>query len=117
MACPFFYPTERMTWPAAPRTPWGAPYEGLCQAGEAGFRPDEETERELCNFGYARGRCRHYPGGPGGAEADAVRFDGGRYILEKDYGPLCAGGIEALEDPRLRRQAAVFLENLNHRVP
>ncbi len=111
MACPYFYPTERMDWPSAPRTPLGAPYVGLCQASEKGrVEPEPGTLRELCNFGYARSRCPHHPADSG--EADAVRFDGRRYILEKDYSPFRTGLIDQLEDTRLRRQAAAFRENL-----
>jgi len=54
--------------------------------------------REICNVGYARGRCSHFPAG---AEADAVRFSAVRdgkdlrviYILEKDCSPLRHGLI------------------------
>jgi len=115
MACPFFYPTERMEWPSAPRTPLGAPYTGLCRAvGE--FRPDEQTLRELCNFGYARTRCPHHDAAPF-PDADAVRFHGGRYVLEKEYGPLHAGPVEELDQDCLRRQAAVFQQSRNPRTP
>ena len=75
-----------------------------------------ETLRELCNFGYARLRCPQHAAAPQ-TEADAVRFHDGRYVLEKEYGPLRAGPIDELEEVCLRRQAAVFQQSRNPRTP
>lgn len=101
-----------MDWPSAPRLPLGAPYEGRCQAEDGGeVQPEAAILRDLCNFGYARGRCPLFP--PGSAEADAVRFHAGRYVLEKNYSPWRTGPVEMIEEARLKRQAAVFAENRN----
>jgi hypothetical protein len=69
--------------------------------------------RDLCNTGYARGRCDRFPAG---AFADAVRFSrtaDGRliYILEKDHAPVEHGEMDAARDPRepLASQARAFL--------
>ncbi len=55
-------------------------------------------QREVCNCGYARGLCAHFPND---ANADAVRFSivGERliYILEKDHAPLEHGEVGAGE--------------------
>ncbi len=111
MACPYFYPTRRLDWPSAPRLPLGAPYDGRCQAAaNSEIHPEGGILRDLCNFGYARGRCPHFP--PESVEADAVRFHAGRFILEKNYSPFRTGPVETIEEARLRRQAAVFAENL-----
>lgn len=100
-----------MDWPSAPRVPLGAPYEGVCQSpAEGEIRPEAEIVRDLCNFGYARGRCPHHPAES--EQPDAVRFHAGRYILERNYGPWRTGPAALIEGPRLRRQAAVFQENL-----
>ena len=61
---------------------------------------------ELCNFGYARGRCASFPAD---APADAVRFDGNRYILERNYQPLEFGRLDSADPGEvIRRQFAVF---------
>jgi hypothetical protein len=98
VACPFFLPVRRLDsggWNPAPRLPLGDAYGGSCQALVATpFEPPEAIQRDLCNSGYARGRCSHFP--DNGA-ADAVRFSvigdhDGRitlvYILEKDHAPM-----------------------------
>ena len=131
MACPFFLPLRRLGsegWNPAPRLPLGDAYGGSCQAPASGpFEPPEEIQRDLCNCGYARGRCSHFP--DNGA-ADAVRFSvtgdqDGRvtlvYILEKDHAPMEHGSIDeaatgvleptasqarAFVDSYLRRRAA-----------
>ena len=75
MACPFFLPAERLSdGPGlhAPRLPLGAAYSGSCTCRpEISFQPDEATLRDVCNWGYVRGRCGHFPAG---SAADAVRF-------------------------------------------
>jgi hypothetical protein len=104
VACPFFLPVRRLAsggWNPAPRLPLGDAYSGSCQADASGpFEPPEEIQRELCNCGYARGRCAHFPEN---AAADAVRFSvtgdqDGRvtliYILEKDHAPMEHGSME-----------------------
>jgi hypothetical protein len=104
MACPFFKPARRLDaggWDPAPRLPLGDAWGGECTAGCA-EQPAESTQREVCNTGYARGRCAHFPSE---IEADAVRFSicaDGRlmYILEKDHAPLEYGEIDGATDPR-----------------
>ncbi len=107
-----------MEWSSG-RAPLGGMFEGQCERNGAG-------DARLCNFGYARGLCAHFPDGSG---ADAVRFsvagssDGvGRlvWILEKDHAPVEHGVWEYLEatgefveaqEGTLGIQARAFLEN------
>ena len=123
MACPFFLPVRRLGsggWNPAPSLPLGDAYGGSCQAPASGpFEPPEGVQRELCNCGYARRRCPHFP--DNGA-ADAVRFSvtgdqDGRvtlvYILEKDHAPMEHGSIDdatAAREP-LASQARAFVES------
>ncbi len=93
MACPFFEPLavrETGPWTHRPRLPLGDDYSGLCHARPGD--PFEPPEFELCNHGYARGRCQRFPDS---CQADAVRFSIAEeeplrlvYILEKDHAPL-----------------------------
>ena len=129
MACPFFLPVGRLGsngWNPAPRLPLGEAYGGSCQApagvAEAGggpFEPPESVQRDLCNCGYARQRCSHFP--VDGA-ADAVRFSvtgyqEGRvtlvYILEKDHAPVEHGPLDPAREARepLASQARAFVES------
>jgi len=107
-----------MEWSAG-RAPLGAMFEGECEKHGT-------AEARLCNFGYARGACRHFPDGSG---ADAVRFSvlGSAsgivrlvWILEKDHAPLDHGFLEYgestgefVEAPEgvLGAQARIFVEN------
>ena len=92
MACPYFKPSRRLDaggWDPAPRLPLGDAWGGECTAGVA-WEPPEAIQREVCNCGYARGRCEHFPVDE---RADAVRFSSGAgerliYILEKDHAPI-----------------------------
>lgn len=91
------------------------------------WRPEPETSRELCNVGYARGRCPRFPSD---APADAVRFSAAsnandvlaiQFILEREYFPVDHGLLEysvstgAFRDSRadglLLKQARGFAEN------
>ena len=123
MACPFFLPVRRLGsggWNPAPRLPLGEAFGGSCQALAASpFEPPEAIQRDLCNSGYARGRCSHFP--DSGA-ADAVRFSvigdhDGRvtlvYILEKDHAPTEYRLMEqATSAPEpLASQARAFVES------
>lgn len=123
MACPFFLPVRRLGssgWNPAPRLPLGDAYGGSCHArASSPFEPPEEIQRDLCNCGYARGRCSHFP--DNGA-ADAVRFSvtgdqDGRvtliYILEKDHAPMEHGLMDdATGAPEpLASQARAFVES------
>jgi hypothetical protein len=137
MACPFFAPQRRLdpgAWTHRPRLPLGDPCFGFCHAlSGTSFAPPEEHQRELCNRGYARGLCAHFPVSDA---ADAVRFSvagdrGGYvrvvYVFEKDHAPLTHGALEfqatdlqtgdfpagaaAPADDLLLRQARAFVES------
>ncbi len=123
MACPFFLPVRRLGsggWNPAPRLPLGDAFGGSCHArASSPFEPPEEIQRDLCNCGYARQRCSHFP--VHGA-ADAVRFsvtshqEGSVtlvYILEKDHAPIEHGPVDPARDARepLASQARAFVES------
>jgi hypothetical protein len=138
VACPYFLPQvplETGPWVHAPRWPLGAAYVGICQAcPEELFEPPAERQETLCNRGYARGICEHFPPS---APFDAVRFSAldemaGSlrfvWILEQDHAPVQFGAFEydatlkRLVAPKLPgvvdRQAEIFvlshLEALSH---
>ncbi len=108
-----------MEWGSG-RAPLGGTYRGDCDAAKVA------CEARLCNFGYARGLCPHFPQG---SVADALRFsvDGASdglvrliWILEKEHAPVEHGVLEYSESTRefvdtpgevLALQARVFLEN------
>lgn len=106
-------------WDPPPRLPLGGAWSGFCLALTAGsFEPPESIQRDLCNCGYARGRCAYFPADH---EADAVRFsaqaqtDAPRiiYILEKGHAPLSFGEFrEAEHGAAIVAQAQAFLESL-----
>jgi hypothetical protein len=128
MACPFFDPQRTLdpgAWTHRPRLPLGDPCFGFCrQQPDISFAPPEDHQRELCNRGYARGLCEHFPAS---SAADAVRFfvsgdQNGRlsvvYVFEKDHAPLSHGALEfsaadtaAASDDLLMRQARAFVES------
>jgi hypothetical protein len=138
MACPYFQPVKRLDsggWDPAPRLPLGDAWSGFCVALASGlssagsFEPPESVQRELCNCGYARGRCAYFPDE---CAADAVRFaqtsqpqsgqaiDPARivsmrlvYILEKDHAPLAFGEFRETEHgAAVVAQARAFLGRL-----
>jgi hypothetical protein len=135
VACPYFYPTERLEqklWPHPARLPLGGGFFGVCRArpGEE-FRPGEAALRDWCSLGYARTECGRFPSGSG---PDAVRFavagdDGAvvriQYVVEQGHLPLEHGLLEfdrsraAYRRPPceavLARQAQVYAENYVHR--
>lgn len=131
MACPYFYPVERLSekvWAKAPRLPLGDPYAGLCCVDPLKeWRPDEDTLREYCNRGYARNRCPRFPAGEG---PDMVRFSVTRdqgevvtifYVVEQNGSPKEHGEIEYVVAARqfrpnltggmLERQAQAYAES------
>jgi hypothetical protein len=130
MACPYFYPVDRIpesAWPKHPRLPLGDPYTGLCRAGTPEqSTPDQDTLRAFCNLGYGRGKCPHFPHGSG---PDAYRFsvvadrDGELsifYVAERGHGPLASGLFECSAsgeapltsgDETFRQQAHAYVES------
>ena len=115
-------------WIHAPRLPLGHPYSGSCHARpEEPFEPPESSLHDLCNCGYARGRCDRFPPE---SLADAVRFSvtlvepdavGLVYILERDHAPVEHGTlkyatrqsrfVDAPPTAILAAQAQAFLES------
>jgi hypothetical protein len=105
-----------MEWSTG-RAPLGAMFEGQCEQNGPG-------EGRLCNFGYARGVCGHFPEG---SIADAIRFSvvGKKrgavqivWVLERDHAPVEHGlleyrGGEFVEMPQgvIAVQARIFIEN------
>ena len=82
-------------------------------APASSFEPPESVQHDLCNCGYARGRCAHFPAE---SSADAVRFALEpetlklRYILEKDHAPLAFGEfLESEHGAAMVAQARAFL--------
>lgn len=131
MACPFFKPSRRLEtsgWLRPPRFPLGGLFSGACHAHpDEVVEPPETQQREVCNCGYARGRCDRFPGD---GSADAVRFSVTDetaervslvYVLEKDHAPVEHGTLEysigdaRLMTPRLSdilaQQGRAFLES------
>jgi hypothetical protein len=117
MACPFFRPLRPLDsggWTPAPRLPLGGAWAGEC-VSQGAWEPPDAVLRDICNSGYARGRCDRFPSA---APADAVRFSmtaDGRliYILEKEHAPIEHGDMDAARDPRepLASQARAFMES------
>jgi hypothetical protein len=128
VACPYFLPQGELPtglWVHEPRRPLGKAYSGACcSRRDERLQPAAPHQEALCNYGYARGACEHFPAD---SPADAVRFsatqeDGSRlrlvYVLEKDHVPAQFGMLEydvpagALltppPDPLLARQAEAF---------
>ena len=130
MACPYFYPVERLPQATGKRTPpmpLGDAWSGACRAQpETEWSPDPLTAQQFCNFGYARGKCARIPvAGP-----DAVRFsithdrDGLiriYWVMEKDHMPYAHGPSEYSRadrsfrdlpaDPCAARQAQAYLSD------
>ena len=136
MACPYFVPARRLEftgWARPPRLPLGDPWAGTCHArADETFEPLESQQREVCNCGYARGRCDRFPAD---AAADAVRFSmredaGDRlrvvFVLEKEHAPVEHGVLEyTIEGARvsgdpvsgaLDPQARAFVESYLRRM-
>src|SRR5262245_40079854 len=119
MACPFFCPTGLLGEICGPYPPpLGDLYRGVCQVD--GASPDERTQSDLCNMGYAMERCRRFPGDAPDAVRFAVRPGDGEvltlaYSVEKDHMPFMHGelrhsseGIMDCPDVVLRRQAEAY---------
>jgi hypothetical protein len=135
VACPFFVPSRRLEiagWVRPPRFPLGDLFFGACHAHATEvIEPPESRQRELCNCGYARGRCDRFPGD---GAADAVRFSVTDdtpnrlivvYVVEKDHAPAEYGTLEySVGDSRLdgpvisdvlAQQARAFLDSFLRR--
>jgi len=89
--------------------PLGDAWSGLCEAdANAPWEPGPDTLYPLCNLGYARARCPHFPEGDG---PDAVRFAirearGAAlevaYVVERDHLPYAHGTFECTADAEFR---------------
>lgn len=106
--------------------PLGEIYRGVCRASSIPHVPSDSELRELCNFGYARGRCGCFPAtGPYDSVRFAVIHDDGvalsvRYSMERDHlpgehGVLAFQVAEACFDPRhpddtVNRLAEAYVE-------
>ncbi len=121
MACPFFMPLARVDaqeWIHAPRLTLIDEYRGACRVGDM-FEPEQSAQRDVCNCGYASGRCDRFPKG----SPDAVRFsvigeDGPAlrilYVFETDHLPSRHGVAEPgaeIVDPVLSGQIRAFAES------
>lgn len=71
--------------------PLGTIFSGTCHAAAEPFVPHDQLLYEPCNFGYGRGRC---PVFPEGSDADAVRFSGSKWVLEREWRPVSHGSCE-----------------------
>lgn len=126
MPCPLFFPIEpldRGDWVHAPRLPLGDPYRGTCQANPAEpFDPPESEQRELCNCGYARGRCGRIPSDAPDAIRFSITHDASDrvhliWVIEKDHAPVEFGTLASVEEslsiapPLLGAQARAFLRS------
>jgi hypothetical protein len=117
LPCPFFMPETRL--PAHGRMPLGDAYRGSCHSEPSGvFIPPEATQRDVCNFGYARGRCQRFHG-----DVDAVRFSIAEerltWVKEREHVPVEHGVLELEQtagDVLLAAQARAFVEGYRLRV-
>jgi hypothetical protein len=82
------------------RMPLGDTWSGACHADAASpFTPDVRVLSDLCNMGYARGKCPHFPENQ---TCDALRFliTSDRddtiqvaYSMERDHYPEAHGTL------------------------
>ena len=101
--------------------PLGASWSGVCSLAVPEEIPERDL-REMCNLGYARGRCARFPLAD---QADAHRFsvgsrDGGEvsviYVIEKAHAPIAHGMlrlsegacVEEAPNPQIESQARAF---------
>jgi hypothetical protein len=105
-------------WLHAPRLTLIDEYRGSCHVSVA-FQPEESAQRDVCNCGYAGGRCDRFPEG----SADAVRFsvigEAILYVFEKDHFPLRHAVAEPgseVADPVLAAQIRAFSESYRLRL-
>jgi hypothetical protein len=89
--------------------------------GGGEWEPGGDLLRECCNFGYARGRCDHFPAEE---RVDAIRLtawerEGGvlelQYVLEGNHEPLrhgrLSGEVGSDLPGALRSQAKAFINS------
>jgi len=128
MACPWFYPVERLKpgpGKKSPPAPLGDLQSGICHAA-AEWAPDPDTLQHLCNFGYAREKCPRFPAdGP-----DAVRFSIAQdqdgliriyWVVENNHLPFTHGRLEysrteacfrsSHSDARITQQAQAYVDS------
>jgi hypothetical protein len=104
MACPYFdavKPRRQTDSSRSAMLPLGDAWDGICRAAPASpCQPDEATLLSLCNMGYARGACAHFPADDG---PDAARFTIAAdtaetlrvyYVLERGHHPWAHGPLE-----------------------
>ena len=115
------------------RLPLGDLWRGACRVEATPYTPGDPTVGDLCNMGYARGRCPRYPQTDAG---DAVRFLIGRdqdeliridYVVERDHHPHTHGALEyrrgpggftnSTENTVLARQALAYVTSYLRRRP
>ncbi len=119
---------------AATRMPLGDTWSGTCHADAASpFMPDETALSHLCNMGYARRTCPHFPENQ---KCDAVRFlivsDRDQiiqiaYAVERDHHPEMHGTLAYSRvqsvftadatNPRLEHQARAYVMSYLRRRP
>jgi len=118
---------------ATTRVPLGDLWRGACTAGSIPYRPEDSVASELCNMGYARGRCERYARGSAG---DAIRFLIARdendlirvaYVVEQDHHPAAHGTLEYFRsagafagdagNPMLASQALAYVTSYLRRRP
>jgi hypothetical protein len=136
MACPYFLPETLMDADHSgfrALVPLGDLYAGRCMARELPFSPDEQFQRDFCNFGYARSTCGRFSCPE---SADAVRFsvaaDEGNcvricFARERNHLPHSHGTLEFSQDggvwtgntpdPMLLGQAKSYLMSYLRRRP
>jgi hypothetical protein len=108
VACPFFEPQDLLEDPIFTRLPLGEAYNGRCHAQPSAT----DLPFKICNHGYARGRCQHFPDS---CAVDAYRYtqtSGGKivWIEEADHAPLRFGSAEdiAQGDGPIHQQLQAF---------
>ena len=82
--------------------PLGGTWSGTCHADpRQPAAPEESALHRLCNLGYARGLCPHFPledPGPDAARFTLLSDDGATlrmyYVLERDHQPFAHGPLE-----------------------
>ena len=134
MACPYFFPLERIEnppWPHPARLPLGDGWTGHCTApGHEGAQPTEEELQDGCNLGYARA-C---PRLPRQRLCDAIRFSLARdrdhkltvqFVCEIGHAPAEHGMLEfdaaagrwssRHEDARIQKMAECYLHSYRRR--